>query len=106
MIGTDLLYLIGFLVLCLAQSIFINGVNLSMGEGMIFNGFRKWITSKGEFISKPFFVCIKCSASVGSAITYWPLVIYLFGFKWEEMPVFIANVFCLVYINFYLYKKV
>lgn len=106
MIRTDLLYLIGFLVLCFSQSIFINGVKASMDEGMILSGFRKWIMAKNEFLGKPLGGCIKCMSSLFGGISYWPVVVFLFGFKWVEIPVFVANVFCLVYINFYLYKKI
>lgn len=106
MIRTDVLYLIGFGVMTVIQAVFINGVQISMGEGMILNGFRNWAVSVSPVFAKPLGSCIKCMSSVWGAITYWPLVVHLFGFRILEIPVFLVDVFCLVFLNFYFYKKV
>lgn len=44
-------------------------------------------------------------ASFWGAVTYWPAVIYLFGFNLVEIPVFIFDVFILVTTNWIIYKK-
>lgn len=106
MIGTDVLYLMGFGMMIIIQAVFINGVQMSMGEGMVLNRLRDWVVSVSPVFSKPLAVCIKCMSSVYGAATYWPLVIYLFGFRSVEIPVFVVDVFCLVFLNFYFYKKV
>ena len=48
--------------------------------------------------------CIKCAASFYSLITFIPTFIYIFGFRWEILPLFVFNIFSLVYINYFLYK--
>lgn len=55
--------------------------------------------------SKPLWSCIKCMASVYGALTYWPMVIWLFGFHPMEIAVYIVDVFILVYLNAFFYNK-
>lgn len=105
MIERFILYLVGFLVFLICQGVFINGIKLCMDEGMILNGFKKWVTSKSDFWSKPFANCIKCMASIGGAITFWPVVIYFFSFTFVEVFVFVFDICCLVSVNYYIYKK-
>jgi len=44
-------------------------------------------------------------SSVWGGLTYWPTVLWVYGFRVEEIPVFIADVFILVYLNWFLYKR-
>lgn len=122
MIVDVLLYLIAFSFFVVLQALCINGVHESFtgeylapdlnGErhyqGMIFYMIApKFIeNNKRRYIFKPIFGCIKCMASFWGAVTFWPLVIYLFSFKCIEVFIFCGDVFILVYLNFYFFKKV
>lgn len=121
MIQTVLLYVISFAIFVVLQSLFINGLHdcfrgnkLVDGlsgkvdyDGMVFymiapafierNKHKKW--------SKPCYSCIKCMASLWGALTYWPLVIFIFGFHWVEAMVFVYDVFILVFLNWIFYKR-
>jgi len=88
------------------QSLVINGIKNTMEDGMILGGFAKWVNKNfGEFWSKPVVSCIRCMSSLWGAITFWPPVICCFGFELWQIPVFICDVFVLVYFNYYLYKR-
>lgn len=118
----DILFMIGFIVMSLLQAIIINGVHESLQGAALKDDLSKKTTYQGNILymiaprfiekykyrywSKPLYSCIKCMSSIHGALTYWPLVIYLFGFKWEEIPVYLADVFALVFLNYYFYKKV
>lgn len=121
MIETVLLYLIGFVVFMFVQGLFVNGVyECFRGEklvdgvtgkvdyqGMVFYEIapKFFENNKRKKWSKPFWSCVKCMASVHSAITFWPLVIYFFGWHLIEVPVYILDAFCLVSFNWWIYKK-
>jgi len=101
-----LIYLVSFLIFTVLQSWFINGVKEAFNEGFILHPVKKKLSKHiKEFWLRPFFGCIRCMASFYSAITFFPLTIYLFGFRWEEIPVYIFNVGILIYLNFYFYKR-
>lgn len=103
---TILEYLISFFVFIILQSLFINGVKDLFGEGMILYKFRKFIDNNvKDFWRKPIYSCTKCMSSLYGAITFFPTVIYLFGFRWEEIPVLIFDVCILVYTNYFFYKR-
>lgn len=57
------------------------------------------------WLRKPLIQCIKCMASFWGGLTFWPVVLYLFGFHFLEIPIFFADMFSLVYINWIFYKK-
>lgn len=57
------------------------------------------------WLRKPIIQCIKCMSSFWGALTFWPVVLFLLGFNWLEIPVFFADMFSLTYINWILYKK-
>lgn len=100
-------YIVSFCLFVVLQSLFINGVKECFSEGNIFNKLGKWLdkTIKKEWIKKPLYKCCKCMASLYGAITFFPVVIYLFGFTWEEIPVFLFDIGILVYLNYFLYKR-
>lgn len=98
--------LICFFVFIVLQGLFINGLKSSMEEGMILEGYIKWVKRTfNEYWQKPLGTCIKCLASIIGFITYWPSVISSFGYKHWMIPVFIADVFILVAISWYIFKK-
>jgi hypothetical protein len=116
-----LLYLISFSVFVVLQSLAINGIYESFRgsaikddvsgkvsyQGMVFymiapKFFEKY---KYKYWSKNIFSCIKCMSSTYGALTYFPFVVYVFGFRWIEVPVFLFDVFVLVTLNWMIYKK-
>lgn len=101
-------YILFFLLLVVAQSLFINGLMICFEKGMIMEWWPAFIKRviKNEYWHKPLFSCIRCMASVYGFITFWPAILYWFGFNWLQIPVFVVDVFSLVFVNFYLYKKV
>lgn len=99
-----LLFLVCLSVLCILQAIFINGVKASMEEGMIFEKVGKWVTRLGSW-GKALGGCIRCMSSVFGAATYWPTIVYAFGFQTWEIPLFVADVFILVSLTWWFYKK-
>lgn len=107
MIDNLLIGIITFFLFALLQAIIINGIYESMNEKMILSWIPKLIKKviKNEYWQKPIFGCIKCMASLYGALTFWPLVLYLFGWYWQEIPIFIADVFTLVTLNWWIYKR-
>lgn len=115
-----LIRLIELFVFIVLQSLFINGVNecfkggcindMTDGkkcQGMIFYNINPdfFEKHKGSNWAKPFWTCVKCMSSVWGAATFWPVVVYLFGFNWVEIPVFIFDATALVTMNWIIYKK-
>lgn len=113
--------MIGFSFFVLLQAIFINGVHQSFSgtctedvrlgkvcNGLIFFPLAQWMDKhiKYSWIKKPLYKCVRCMASVWGALTYWPAVLMFVGFDWREMPVFVFDVYILVILNFYIYKKI
>ncbi len=98
----------GFLLLSIIQAYVINGIKEAMNEGHILFWFSKFIEKnvKSETIRKPLGKCIRCMASTGGAITYWPFVLFVFGWHWAEVPIFVANMFVLVVLNWLIFKKI
>lgn len=101
-------YFLLFCLGCIIQSVFINGVYMCFEEGMILFPLKVRLKKviKNEWYHKPLFSCVRCMASVYSFITYWPFVLYNFGFSLVELPVYVLNIGVLVYVNFFFYKKI
>jgi len=112
--------LIEFILFMVVQALFINGVNecfkgkcwedLNTGRKCDGNIFYKlnpeWFEkAKEKWWSKPIFSCVKCQSSLYGTITFWPVVVRVYGFHWEEIFVWVVDMFCLVYLNYYIYKK-
>ena len=113
----SLLSLLGFMMI---QGIFINGVHElfkgsvvdTINAGKQYSGnigyllAPKWFEkNKGKKWSRPLFSCVRCMSSTYGALTLFPTAIYLYGFQWWEVPVYIVDSISLVYINYWLYKK-
>jgi uncharacterized membrane protein YeiB len=94
------------LIFVLFQSMAINGLVLSMEDGMILNGYKRWLKSRKNWFSHPMGLCIRCSASVFGTITFWPAALLGFGWKPIEVFAWIMDIFVLVYLNSFLYKRV
>lgn len=120
---SDIFFLVASftLFICL-QALFINGLHrtfryecvdndIKRGRvctGLIFKNLAIWMDEhiKYDFVKKPIYKCVQCMSSVWGAITYWPAVLILFGWGWEEVPVFIFDVFILTIVTFQIYKKI
>lgn len=102
-----LINVIIFSIFVILQSICINGIFESFREGMIFSFLISSFLSKHKVKkwSKPVWSCVKCMSSVWGGIIYWPIVLCVYGFRPIEIYVFICDVFILVYLNNFFYKK-
>jgi hypothetical protein len=93
------------LIFVLFQGLAINGFNQAMDEGMIFNRYKNWLKKRKSWFGKPMGLCIKCSASVGGTITFWPAALYAYGWRPIELFTWVFDIFVLVVINFWIFKK-
>ena len=120
MIEEILLYVIGFVIFVILQALFINGWHESFAggctqdltKGKICSGniFYKISPSffekhRGNVWTLPLWGCIKCESSVIGGLTYWPIVLWIFGFHGIEILIYIFDVFILVYLNYFFYKR-
>jgi hypothetical protein len=55
---------------------------------------------------KPLWGCIKCESSVIGGITFWSVVLPVFGFHGIEVLIFIFDVFILISLNWFVYKRI
>lgn len=122
MIINVLVYLICFSIFVVLQSLTINGIHECFNGKKFVDGLSKKVEYTGEVLymlapeffekykyrawAKPLYRCVKCMSSVWGAVTFWPLVIFLFGFHFIELLVFVFDVFILVYLNFFFFKRV
>ena len=100
------------LIFLFIQSFIINGVHISfkgykqdgVPQGNIFYLMfaHKW--SGNEWWQKPLYSCVKCMSSVWGAITFWPFIVYIYGFHLVEIPIFVADVFALTFLNWFFFK--
>jgi len=96
--------LVAFILFVVIQALIINGVKGTFEEGMIFEKYGKWVKTLG-WIGKPLGGCIKCMGSVFGGLLYWSVAMCVFGFEIWEVPVFIADAFCVSSLSWYFYKK-
>lgn len=117
-----ILYGIGFLLMAFIQSLIINGVHECLQGSAIKDDLKGKVFYQGEILYmlapkffekakhqnwfKPFGGCVKCMSSVFGALTYFPLVIWLFGFQWVQIPIFFADALVLVVLNWLIYKRI
>ena len=115
-----LLFLAAFVIFACIQSLFINGIH-ELFKGGCINDMTKGHMCKGNLgymlnpdwfernkeksWAKPLWACVKCMASIWSIVTFFPLVIFVFGFHWWELYAWIMDAVSLIYLNFYFYKK-
>lgn len=93
------------LIFVLLQGLAINGFNQSMEDGMIFSGYKRWLKKRKGWIGKPLGLCLKCMSSVGGTVTFWPAVLYAFGWHPVELFAWVFDIFVLVSVNFWFFKK-
>ena len=122
MIEEIVLYLIGFGLFVVFQALIINvwhesftGQKLVDGitgkisyQGMI--GYMiapEWIEkNKKKIWLKPIIGCVKCESSVIGGVIFWGTILPLFGFHFIEIWIWVMDVFILVYLNYFFYKRV
>lgn len=115
-------YILSFCLFCILQSLFINGlyyafkweskINDKGGfeiKGNILYPLSLWV-SKREHpfwvnISRPLYSCVRCMSSLWGAVTFFPFIIYVFGFYWFEIGLYICDVLILTSLNWWVYKK-
>jgi len=101
-----MIFLAKFLLFTVLQAMFCNGLKGAMEKDMILEKPAEFIKALiGSFWSKPVVGCIRCMASFWGAATYWPVVLYVHGFEWWQLPVFAADVVIVSFLNWYLYKR-
>lgn len=119
MILQILQYTIAFAIFVVLQGLAINGVYESMrgsctndiNKGLICTGnilypFKRWLSKYiSEYWLNPIGNCPRCMSSLYGALSFFPTVIYLFGFHLIEIPIYIFDVFILVSVNWIIYKK-
>src|ERR1700710_1443884 len=93
-----------FFGLVIMQAFFINGVHYCFEKGNIFSSaFTE--RNKNKWWAKPIWACVRCQSSVWGAITFWIPVIFAYGFRKQEIFIFVADVFILIPLNWIIYKK-
>jgi hypothetical protein len=96
-----------FFLFSVLQAMFINGVKEAFSEGNIFYKLRLFLNKYvNEFWQKPLYSCIKCMASFWGVITFFPIVYYIYGFKWVEVVICIFNIGVVSFLNNFFYKRV
>ena len=101
-------YVVSFSLFVVLQSLAINGVKICFQEGMIFYKFGEWLKRvvKNKELIRPIFLCINCMASFWSAITFFSMVLPIYGFRWVELVVWVWDAFILCALSGYIYKKI
>ncbi len=112
--------LIEFILFSILQAAYINGFFESCRGGCVDDLYKgrvctgniiykinpEWFErNKHKYWCKPCFSCVRCMGSLHGAITFWPAAIYCYGFHLVQIPVYIFDVFVLVTLNWYIYKK-
>lgn len=74
------------------------------GNGVIFyKEYKRYYRSK--WIRMPTFGCIRCMSSFWSLGTYWYPMIALFGFSWWMVPLWVANISAVTFVNTYISQR-
>jgi hypothetical protein len=99
--------IIVFSIFLVLQSLFINGVKYCFEKDNLFYNINPifFERHKDKWWAKPLWRCIRCMASVYGTITFWPAVLYAFGFNVIEIPLFLFDIAILIPINWIIYKK-
>lgn len=97
--------MIDALIFVILQGLAINGFQLATDDGMILEGYKKWLKKRKTWVGKVGGLCIKCAASLGGSITFWPSALYAFGWKPIELFAWVFDMFVLVAVNFWIFKK-
>lgn len=75
-------------------------------DGMIFYMIapKFFERNKKKFWAKTY-TCIKCISGWGGTLTFWIVIIPAFGFYWFEFVGYVFDIFILVALNPFFYKK-
>ena|SRR5579872_1315136 len=92
-------------IFVLFQGLAINGFYQAMDEGMILSEYKNWLKKQKKWFGKPMGLCIKCAASVGGTITFWPAALFAYGWRPIELFAWVFDLFVLVTINFWIFKN-
>lgn len=114
-------YIASFFLFALLQSLFINGVHYCFkGSGIksevsgntIYDGNIFYMINPKFFEKvrykiwiKPLWGCVRCMSSFHSLITFWPVIICIFGFHYWEIGLWVFDALILVTLNWVVYKK-
>ena len=99
-------YISSFSLFIVLQSLAINGWHQSFQDEMIFNPIKKWLAKRvHKNILMPIIGCVRCESSIIGGVIYWTFVLLIFGFHKIEIPIFIIDVFILVHLNYFFYKR-
>lgn len=114
-------YILSFCLFTVIQALAINGIHYCFkGESVKNDLTGKIVYSGNVFYSmapkffeknkykwwaKPLWKCVRCMASVYSIITFWPVIISIFGWHYEELFIWGLDAFVLVTLNWIIYKK-
>lgn len=114
-------YIASFWLFAIAQSFVIAGVhycfsgkairddlnNKTVYDGNIFYMVNPAFFERVRYKTwvKPLWGCVRCQSSVWSLVTFWPVIICIFGFQYWEIGLWVVDAFILVSLNWIVYKK-
>ena len=120
MIEEIVLYLVCFLIFVLLQSMAINGLHECFKGSKLVDGISGKVDYQGMIfymIAPKFFernkyrfwakvyTCVKCMSGWAGTVSFWSIVLPVFGFHCIEVVINIFDVLVLVSLNGYIYKK-
>ncbi len=97
--------MLNVLIFVFLQGLFVNGIQLAMEDGKILAGYKRWLKEQKKWIGQPMGLCVVCSASVGATVTFWPAVIFFYGWHPAEVFAWLMNIPILAVVNFWIFKK-
>jgi|ERR1700761_9311813 len=99
--------MIDFLIFVVLQGLFINGVKYCFEKDSVFYKIAPLFFEKNK--GKPWTMnlwgCVRCMSFPYGTITFWAAILSLHGFCCKEILLWIFDIFCLVSVNFIVYKK-
>lgn len=93
------------LIFVLFQGLAINGFHQAMDEGMVLNTYKKWLQRQKKWVGKMGGLCIRCAATIGSIVTFWPSALYGYGWHPFELFVWVFDALVLISVNWIIYKR-
>jgi hypothetical protein len=73
------------------------------GAYAFYKEYKKYRFSK--WVRMPILGCIRCMPSYWSPITYWVPVLIVFGFQWWQVPLWVASIPSVTFLNTYISSK-
>jgi len=119
-IGDIVLYAISYAIFLVIESLAINGWHEAC-RGSCVQDLHKGKVCSGNIIYKlnpsffeknrgktwflPLFGCVRCESSAIGGLIFWPTVLFLFGFHFFEIFLYILNTCALTTLNYWVYKR-